>query len=227
MSRVFTGDRFKLLRARLPAKLVVFDGRCLMCHARIAQILERNFFLDDKHTEDNKIVFTSMHVAEGKEIIRSFPSLLSGQDTIIYVERIPSSAGRLQRLSKVRSIGELSLDGAPEASDDIRVSVKSKACLRVMMHLDRFWLRNLGRLGFYTVPRWLGDMVYDAVAARRGLWGTTEQDAVQFPKHIEGLKERTWSGYSRRGTQPIPKANITGETAAAGKPKVSLAPRLK
>jgi predicted DCC family thiol-disulfide oxidoreductase YuxK len=230
MSRVFPGDRFKILRSRLPSKLLVFDGQCLLSQARVTQILERNYFLNDHDTEANKILFTSTRVPEGREVLKAFPSICANTDSVVYVEKIPSSSGRLQRLNRLRSIGSMPLDKAAEESDDIRVSVKSKACLRVMMRLDRIWVRVLGRLGFYLLPRWFGDRIYDAVADRRRLWGTSEQDAVLFPKPIEGLKERTWRGYTpARATVNAAKAakEAAALVAGAAKPKISLAPRLK
>lgn len=230
MSRVFPGDRFKILRARLPARLLVFDGQCLLSQARVTQILERNYYLKEEDTEANKIFFTSSRVAEGKEVIHAFQSFLGNNtDTLIYVEKIPSSSGRLQRLSKLRSIGGMPLEKAVQESDDIRVSVKSKAVLRVMMRLDRLWVRFAGRMGYYLLPRWLGDRIFDVVAGRRRLWGTSEQDAILFPKPIEGLKERTWRGYTpARAPLDAAKAAVEAAKAAAPpKPKITLAPRLK
>lgn len=202
MSRVYRGASYKLLRSKLPHNLVVFDGHCLMCHARVAQVIERNYELViAEDTDTRRMMFTSTGVPEGQLILKAFPQQLQNVDSVVLIERVPSASGRLQRLNPFRRLGTLHLDGPPEDTDDLCVYTKSKAVFRIMSKLDRFWLSRVGRCGFWCVPRWLGDLVYDYVAKRRRLWGTCELDAVRDPQHVMGLKERTWSG-----VRPLKKA---------------------
>ncbi|KPI84107.1 hypothetical protein ABL78_6844 [Leptomonas seymouri] len=82
----FRGVHYKQLLQRLPRNLLVFDGHCLMCQARVRYVLERNFsfFSFTKYLSSNVeremvegldrhcIHFASLDSPEGVDIHRSF-----------------------------------------------------------------------------------------------------------------------------------------------------------
>lgn len=210
----YNGNLYPALRTSLPRNLVVFDGHCLMCQDKVRFVLERNFtFFDDAAQARNTLYFTSTAAPDGKEIVKSFAKQLAKLDTVIFVERIPSARGRYLNRSKTSdeklfssssmAPATASSEAAREVLDDIQVSVKSTACFRIMMKLDRWWLRQVGRIGYFLCPKFLSDWVYDQVAKRRTLWGTSEKCAVLNANRdrsdkkasgawIDGLKERRW-----------------------------------
>ena len=185
-----------------------------MCQDKVRFVLERNFtFFDDAALAKNTLYFTSTAAPDGKEILRSFQKQLGKLDTVVFVERVPSARARLhlssktsdEKLFQASSMAPSAMSTSPSSAeqfDDILVSVKSTACFRIMMKLDRWWLRQVGRLGYYLCPKMVSDLVYDQIAKRRTLWGTSEKCAVLNSTRsrdtkgsgawIDGLKERRW-----------------------------------
>ncbi|RNF24468.1 uncharacterized protein Tco025E_02531 [Trypanosoma conorhini] len=245
MSRRYRGRSYQNILRKLPRNLVVFDGHCLMCQARVQYVLERNFsyfsFLrltqgvDPVRLARNKMLFCSFDSVNWRELRRNFPHLLSDADAVALIEKVPSqTASFLSRVRQrqerrrpqgpsgdARSRGHHTGGGggvfaahsplAPLASStpsaasgvadgldageedvDILVSVKYEAVCRIGMKLDRWLPRTLFCCLYYTLPQRLGDRWYDHVLRRRQLWGTSEEDAVRYPKRVLGLKERTW-----------------------------------
>ncbi|KPA78330.1 putative mitochondrial hypothetical protein [Leptomonas pyrrhocoris] len=82
----FRGVHYKQLLPRLPRNLLVFDGHCLMCQARVRYVLERNFsffsFMNYASSEveqemaegldRHRIHCASLDSPEGTDIHRSF-----------------------------------------------------------------------------------------------------------------------------------------------------------
>lgn len=280
MSRLYRGERYSVLRAKLPSNLVVFDGKCRMSQSRAAQVIERNFpLILDESFQPRCLLFTSRHLPEGREVLRAFPHLVAGAtvkgnqphggkapsstsfssslsssssssgsafiDSVVLVERVPSAAGRMRRMNPFRSLGSMELDEPVAETDDLLVHTKLKAVCRIVSKLDRFWWSLLGRVGYYAIPQWLGDIIYDRIARRRVFWGTDEHDCVTRPDAIMGLKERTWTPAAwaarRRGQKPPPAVPLVmglaeriEEREAVGRAsarttsyKNPLAPRLK
>ncbi|KEG13219.1 hypothetical protein DQ04_01141050 [Trypanosoma grayi] len=172
--------------------------------------------IDPVRLEANKVLFCSFDSVEWREVRRWFPHLTQDAEGIVLVEKVPSKTATF--LSSVRrrqrkqylgaadsgrngrdmfpldpSSGASRDSGVGAAEDlDIVVSVRYVAVCRVGMKLDRWLPRTICRFLYYAVPQWVGDRWYDRVVARRRLWGTSEEDAVRYPKRVLGLKERTW-----------------------------------
>ncbi|RNF18753.1 hypothetical protein TcG_04886 [Trypanosoma cruzi] len=244
MSQLYRGRSYQNILRKLPRNLVVFDGHCLMCQARVRHVLERNFSyfsfirimqgVDPVKLEVNKMLFCSFDSVEWREVRRNFPHLLNDADGVVLIEKLPSKTasflsrvkqGQKQRRQQGRTGGMKGSEekrglknffqtnnfSFPLASSsvttprgpaggfdvveedvDIVVSVKYEAVCRIGMKLDRWLLRILFRCLYYMLPRWMGDRWYDYILRRRRLWGTSEEDAVRYPKRVPGLKERTW-----------------------------------
>ncbi|EPY29666.1 hypothetical protein STCU_04355 [Strigomonas culicis] len=83
----FRGTNYSLLLSRLPRNLVIFDGHCLLCQARVRYVLERNFnyfgYLsyvrgtESAETENHerldrhRMYFTSLGLPEGAQVART------------------------------------------------------------------------------------------------------------------------------------------------------------
>ncbi|KAH9597692.1 hypothetical protein LSM04_007597 [Trypanosoma melophagium] len=228
----YRGHTYGTLLRKLPRNLVVFDGHCLLCQARVQYVLERNFSYfsllnlsqntDEAKLAANKMLFCSFDSAEWREIRRHFPQLTTCPEGVVLIEKVPSkTATFLYRVRDRRrksintrhsnnsslfpftsssvtsssnsssSIGTL-FDAGKEEDLDILISVKYEAVCRMGMKLDRWLPRTVFRCLYYTIPQWMGNRWYDYVMTRRRLWGTSEEDAVKYPKRVLGLKERTW-----------------------------------
>lgn len=83
----FRGTHYRQLLQRLPRNLLVFDGHCLMCQARVRYVVERNFSFfslasyavsDDvdsemaKGLDRHRIHFASLDSPVGNDLHRSF-----------------------------------------------------------------------------------------------------------------------------------------------------------
>ncbi|KAG5479480.1 hypothetical protein LSCM1_04744 [Leishmania martiniquensis] len=114
----FRGTHCKQLLAQLPRNLLIFDGHCLLCQARVRYVLERNFsffgLLDyaagevedamAKGLDLHRIHFASFDSAEGENLRRFFfqrapsssparpPRTLSMPDDLVllFIEKVPS-----------------------------------------------------------------------------------------------------------------------------------------
>ncbi|ORC84192.1 uncharacterized protein TM35_000481530 [Trypanosoma theileri] len=228
MAGRYRGPAYKSLLRKLPRNLVVFDGHCLLCQARVQYVLERNFsyfsLLNLSHDTDeakltaNKMLFCSFDSIEWREVRRHFPQLTTSPEGLMLIEKVPSKTttflnrernGRRGKFNHTHNNNSNDSSLFPSASSsssstgslfnaekeedlDILISVKYEAVCRVGMKLDRWLPRTVFRSLYYTVPQWMGDRWYDYQMRRRRLWGTSEEDAVQYPKRVLGLKERTW-----------------------------------
>jgi hypothetical protein len=84
--RRFRGIHYKQLLPRLPRNLLVFDGHCLMCQARVRYVVERNFSFFSftnyvfrgaetevaEGLDRHRIHFASLDSPEGSDVRRSF-----------------------------------------------------------------------------------------------------------------------------------------------------------
>lgn len=191
MSQRFRGRSHGALLRKLPRNLVLFDGRCRLSQARVQYVLERNFSyfsflrlargIDAATLEANKMFFCSFDSAEWREVRRHFGRSVGDAAGVVLVEKVPSEAASFLRRG-----------GEEEADVDVLVSTKYTAVCRIGMKLDRWLPRTLFACLYYLVPQRVGDYWFDRALRRRRLWGTSEEDAVRFPKRILGLKERTW-----------------------------------
>ncbi|AYU78630.1 hypothetical protein, conserved [Leishmania donovani] len=82
----FRGSHYQQLLAQLPRNLLVFDGHCLLCQARVRYVLERNFSffsffsyarrnVEDEIAEGldrHRIYFASLDSKEGANVRRLF-----------------------------------------------------------------------------------------------------------------------------------------------------------
>ncbi|KAK7194931.1 hypothetical protein NESM_000415400 [Novymonas esmeraldas] len=82
----FSGSHYRQLLTRLPRNLLIFDGHCLLCQARVRYVLERNFSffsLMNYATSEvekemsagldrHRIHCASLHSQEGTDVRRSF-----------------------------------------------------------------------------------------------------------------------------------------------------------
>ncbi|SYZ65767.1 hypothetical_protein (plasmid) [Leishmania braziliensis MHOM/BR/75/M2904] len=82
----FRGNHYKQLLTQLPRNLLVFDGHCLLCQARVRYVLERNFSFfsllsyvmcrveDDlaEGLDRHRIYFASLDSKEGANVRRLF-----------------------------------------------------------------------------------------------------------------------------------------------------------
>ncbi|CBH14988.1 hypothetical protein, conserved [Trypanosoma brucei gambiense DAL972] len=221
MSYRFKGRLNPTILRKLPRNLVVFDGHCLMCQARVQYVLERNFSyfsllnltldVDKVKLRENKVLFCSFDSIEWRELRRHFPDVTKDVEGIILFEKVPSRTAdflsrvrRMKKRSKSLSKSNEALSFPVASSShwrsftdvedelDILISTKHTAVCRVGMKLDRWLPSVVARCMLYAMPRWIGDRWYDRVLRRRTLWGTSEEDAVRYPARVLGLKERTW-----------------------------------
>nr|CCC93294.1 conserved hypothetical protein [Trypanosoma congolense IL3000] len=221
MSYRYNGRACASILHKLPKNLVVFDGHCRMCQARVQYVLERNFSYfsllnpfkdaDKVKLEENKMLFCSFDSIEWRELSRHFPHITKDVQGIVLIEKVPSHNARFLSSVRRRKIHNGASTGTqwstnfpvastsgfrdpnvPESEVDVLVSIKHSAVCRVGMKLDRWLPSTVARCMFYLLPYCVGNLWFDYMLRRRRLWGTTEEDAIRSPTCVMGLKERTW-----------------------------------
>ena len=163
-----------------------------MCQNKIRYLVRRNFNHEDEGHK-HRLSMTTVAAQEGQAVLRQFPSILKGVDTIVFVEKIPSREAELQLAGSLTDRNSLGVDkSTEEEAFDVRVSVKWEALFRISQHLDRPELVFAMKVLWAIVPQFIGNWYYDRVARKRMLYGRADCCVSKEPQVILGLKERLW-----------------------------------
>ena len=183
--------------ARLPQRLLLYDGTCALCDATAHFVFART-----KKAPAARIVMMCPQQSDAVASLYTLFPQLKEHDTIYFVSCTPTApAADATVWSRLVKFAHGTPDFSAQVADadgkryDVDVRLRSNAALHVALCFDWLAARAAAVVLLLLVPRLLADAVYKYVAAHRYQWFgkiTGEKATASCQRPPPGLRIRAW-----------------------------------